>query len=45
MGWIKASIVPFTMSFSILAFFHWIIKQLDKAENKLEEITKERKKQ
>ncbi|CAH2104662.1 unnamed protein product [Euphydryas editha] len=28
-GWIKASAVPLTMSFSILGFFHWMIKKMD----------------
>nr|QDR50933.1 inactivation no afterpotential A [Heliconius melpomene] len=28
-GWIKASAVPLTMSFSILGFFHWMIKKME----------------
>ncbi|XP_022112455.2 peptidyl-prolyl cis-trans isomerase, rhodopsin-specific isozyme [Pieris rapae] len=28
-GWIKASAVPLTMSFSILGFFHWMISKID----------------
>ncbi|CAH0725827.1 unnamed protein product, partial [Brenthis ino] len=28
-GWIKASAVPLSMSFSILGFFHWMIKKME----------------
>ncbi|XP_041987137.1 peptidyl-prolyl cis-trans isomerase, rhodopsin-specific isozyme-like [Aricia agestis] len=28
-GWIKASAAPLSMSFSILAFFHWMIRKME----------------
>ncbi|OWR44598.1 peptidyl-prolyl cis-trans isomerase rhodopsin-specific isozyme like protein [Danaus plexippus plexippus] len=28
-GWIKVSAAPLSMSFSILAFFHWMIKKME----------------
>ncbi|XP_047544878.1 peptidyl-prolyl cis-trans isomerase, rhodopsin-specific isozyme-like [Vanessa atalanta] len=28
-SWIKASAVPLTMSFSVLGFFHWMIRKID----------------
>ncbi|CAK1549919.1 unnamed protein product [Leptosia nina] len=28
-GWVRASAVPLTMSFSILGFFHWMISKID----------------
>lgn len=30
MGWVKASAIPLTMSFSILAIFQYFIRKLDK---------------
>lgn len=28
-GWIRATAIPLSFSFAILAFFHWMMKQLD----------------
>jgi Na+/H+ antiporter NhaA len=28
-GWIQASSVPLGLSFTILAFFHWVMKKLE----------------
>ncbi|XP_057328408.1 peptidyl-prolyl cis-trans isomerase 6-like [Microplitis mediator] len=39
-AWIKATFIPLSFSFSILGFFHWVMKQLDSSCISLQEAEK-----